>query len=71
MNKTYAAVQNGVILDTFDCYEEAYDRVKEEQQKDFLSIMFKRKLRKLFKKSGNVALHQYSVLTIIEEVDVK
>lgn len=71
MNKTYAAVQNGVILDTFDNYEEAYDLIKEEQQKDFLSIMFKRKLRKLFKKSGNVALHEYSVITIIEEVNIK
>lgn len=67
----YAAVQNGIVLDVFDTYDEAKDRVNEEIQRDHLSILFKRKLRKLLKKSGNVALHQYSIFKIEEVVDVK
>lgn len=67
----YAAVQNGIILDTFDSFEEAKDYIDDEIKKDFLSIMFKRRLRKLFKKNGNVALHSYSILTIKEVFEVK
>lgn len=67
----FAAVQNGVVLDVFDTYDEAYDRVKEEIERDRLSILFKRKLRKLLKRSGNVALHQYSIFKITEAVDIK
>lgn len=67
----YAAVQNGIILDTFDSFDEAKEYIDEEIKKDFLSIMFKRRLRKLFKKSGNVALHSYSILTIKEVFEVK
>lgn len=67
----YAAVQNGVILDVFDSRDEAVDCVNEEIKKDFLTIMFKRKLRKLFRKSGNIALHQYSVMKVVEVSDIK
>lgn len=67
----FAAVQNGVILDTFDSFDEAKDFIDEEIKKDFLSIMFKKKLRKLFKKNGNVALHSYSVLKIQEVYEIK
>lgn len=68
--EVFAAVQNGVILDIFDNYDAAENRIKEEQQRDFLSIVFRRKLRKLFKKSGNVALHRYNVIGIhyMEEI---
>lgn len=71
MDKQFLAVQNGVILDVFDTREEALDRVKEEQQRDFVSIIIKRKLRKLFKKSGNVALHSYYILTVCDEEEIK
>lgn len=67
----FAAVQNGVILDTFDSEEEARALIDEEIKRDFISIMFKRKLRKLFKKSGNVALHSYCVMTVTEVNEVK
>lgn len=67
----FAAVQNGVILDVFDLKEDAEIRIAEEQKKDFLTIMFKRKLRKLFKKSGNVALHRYQIIKIAEVIDIK
>lgn len=67
----YAAVQNGVILGTFDSEEEARALIEEEIKRDFISIMFKRKLRKLFRKSGNVALHNYCIMTITEVNEVK
>lgn len=66
----YAAVQNGVILDVFSAKENAKRRIEEEKQKDFISIMFTRKLRKLFKKSGNIALHNYSVITIVSQEEL-
>lgn len=67
----YCAVQNGVILDTFDKHDDALIRIQEEQRKDFLQIIFKRKLRKLFKKSGDVALHTYSIITVVDEEIIK
>lgn len=67
----YAAVQNGIILDTFDSFDEAKEYIDEEIKKDFLSIMFKKKLRKLFKRTGNCSLHSYSILTIKEVYEVK
>lgn len=67
----FAAVQNGVILDVFDSEEKALDRVREEIERDRLSILFKRKLRKLLKKSGNVALHTYSVMIVSEVKEIK
>lgn len=68
----FVAVQNGVILGIYDSHEEAFNRVKEEQRRDMFSIIFRRKFRKLFKKSGNVALHHYEILTLTnaEEVPV-
>lgn len=69
-NVVYLAVQNGVILDTCDSFDKAHARCREEQQRDFLSIVIRRKLRKLFKKSGNVALHQYVVLTVCASKEV-
>lgn len=67
----FAAVQNGIILETFDTEAEALECVEAEKQKDFFSIIFKKKLRKLFKKSGNVALHHYAVMKITEVKDIK
>lgn len=58
----FLAVQNGVILDVYPTREQALQRVHDEMKRDFLSIVLRKKLRKLFKKSGNVALHQYSVI---------
>lgn len=69
--KSFAAVQNGVILDTFDTKEEAHQRVQEELQRDWFSILMKRKLRKLLRKTGNVALHKYHVITISEVEEIK
>lgn len=68
----YAAVQNGIILSIFDDVDSARARIREEMNKDMLSIFMRRKLRKLFKKSGNIALHAYTVLTIVkcEEVSL-
>lgn len=71
MNKMYAAVQNGVILDIFDSKEKAVDRVKDEIKNDWLSIVTRRALRKLLKKQGNVALHTYTVITIEEVEEIK
>lgn len=71
INVAYAVVQNGVILSSHDSFEEAEIRIKEEIKKDYLSIIFKRKLRKLFKKSGNVALHRYAILKIEEAKEYK
>ena len=70
-SNVYAAVQNGVILDTFESYNEALDRIKSEQQNDLLVVMFTKKLRKIFKKSGNVPLHNYSVIHITEVAEIK
>lgn len=67
----YAAVQNGVILDTFDSIEEARSCIQEEIKKDWLAIMFTKKLRKLFKKNGNVPMHSYSILHIVHAEEVK
>lgn len=67
----YAAVQNGVILDILDTEEAAEQRVREEIKKDWLSILMKRSMRKLLKRSGDVALHRYSVLKISEVKDIK
>lgn len=67
----YAVVQNGVILSSHDNFEDAETRIKEEIKRDYLSIIFKRKLRKLFKKSGNVALHRYAILKIEEAKEYK
>lgn len=70
-NKTkFAAVQNGTILDIFDSHSEAVDRVRAEIKHDFLSILFKRKLRKLLKKTDQIALHRYFVLSICESEEV-
>lgn len=66
----YAAVQNGVILAAYPSLELAEKRIEEEKQKDLISIMFKRKLRKIFKKSGNIALHSYCVITVVAEEDL-
>lgn len=72
MNKNlYAAVQNGVILSIHESEEEARTRVNEEIKKDWLSILLKRKLRKLLRKSGNIALHTYTILTIAEVKEIK
>lgn len=70
MNK-FAAVQNGVILDVFDTEDEAISRVNEEIKNDWLSIVFKRSLRRLFKKTGNIAIHSYAVMTITEVKEIK
>lgn len=67
----YLSVQNGCILDAHSSFEEAQDRCQEEIKKDFLSIVFKRSMRKLFAKSGNVALHKYSVMTVTEVKEIK
>ena len=66
----YAAVQNDVILEVYYEKNNALKRIEEEKQKDFISIMFKRKLRKIFKKSGNIALHNYRVDTIVAQEDL-
>lgn len=72
MNKNlYAAVQNGIILSIHESEEEARTRVNEEIKKDWLSILLKRKLRKLLRKSGNIALHTYTILTISEVKEIK
>lgn len=68
MNKIFAAVQNGVILDVFDNYDEAKVRINEEIRKDWLDILLKKKLRKVLKKNGSVSLHRYQVY-IIESVE--
>lgn len=67
----FAASQNGVILDVYETESEALARVHDEIRRDNLSILFKRKLRKLLKKSGNVALHTYAVIHISEVKEVK
>lgn len=70
-NCKYAAVQNGVILELYDSKEDAIEHVREEIKRDWLSILTRKKLRKLLKKKDNVALHCYHVLQIvnIEEVN--
>jgi uncharacterized protein (DUF302 family) len=71
-NCKFAAVQNGVILELFDTKDAAIERVHAEIKRDWLSIMTRKKLRKLLKKKDNVSLHCYHVLQIvnIEEVNV-
>lgn len=66
----YAAVQNNVILNLYSTKKEAEDRVREEIKRDWLSIMLKKKLRKLLKRNSNVALHTYSVLLIAEGSEI-
>lgn len=70
-NCKFAAVQNGVILELHDTKDAAIERVRAEIKRDWLSIMTRKKLRKLLKKKDNVALHCYHVLQIvnIEEVN--
>lgn len=73
MNDTYvfAAVQNGVILDVFPTKEEAVARANEEIKKDWVQIICKKAVRKLLKKTGDVALHKYSVILIAGEEEIK
>lgn len=73
MNNTnvYAAVQNGVILATFDTHEEAHTFIQEEIKKDWFTVMFTKKIRKLFKKNGNVPMHSYTILHITRVQEVK
>lgn len=68
---TYAAVQNGVILDVFDNHDDAVSRVKSEMTADWFSIAAKKKLRKLLKKRDQIALHRYSVITIKKVEEIK
>lgn len=63
-NLCFLAVQNGVILDVCSSKEDAERRVREEIKRDMLQILLKKKLRKLLKKTGDVSLHEYSVLTV-------
>lgn len=67
----YASVQNGIVLDFHDSYEAAEDRVKDEIKRDWLSIIIRKKLRKLLKKSGEVSLHHYFVYKIEEVKEIK
>lgn len=67
----YAAVQNGVILDVFPTKEEAVARANEEIKKDWVQIICKKALRKLLTKSGDVALHKYSVIAIVNQEEIK
>lgn len=67
----FASVQNGVILDFHEDYDSAFSRVKEEISRDWLQIILQKKIRKLLKKSGDVALHTYSVLKIEEATEIK
>lgn len=66
----YAAVQNGVILEILDTRDAALARVRAEIKRDWLSIMTRKKLRKLLKKKDNISLHTYYVMQIVNVEEV-
>lgn len=66
----YAAVQNGVILELLDTKEAALERVRAEIKRDWLSIMTKKKLRKLLNKKDNISLHVYHVMQVVNVEEV-
>lgn len=67
----YAACQDGVILDVYSTKDEALSRIKEEINRDFVSIITRRALRRIFKKTGNIALHRYNILHIVSSEEIK
>ena len=67
----YAAVQNGCILDVFETKEQADACIRNEIKRDWLSIIARKRLRKLFAKSGDVALHRYSIMTVCSTEEIK
>lgn len=69
-NCKFAAVQNGVILELFDTREDALARVRAEIKRDWLSIMTRKKLRKLLKKKDNISLHSYHVMRLVNVEEV-
>ena len=69
-NCKFAAVQNGVILEIFDSKDAALSRVRVEIKRDWLSIMARKKLRKLLKKKDNISLHTYHVIQIVNVEEV-
>ena len=67
----FLAVQNNVILDTFDNYADALERIQEEKNRDTISLMLKKSLLKKLQKNGsNIALHSYKIFEV-EEVHTK
>ena len=66
----YAAVQNGVILELLDTKEAAFERVRAEIKRDWISIITRRKLRKMLNKKDNIALHTYHVMQVVNVEEV-
>lgn len=66
----YAAVQNGVILELFDTKDTAMERVRAEIKRDWLSIITRKKLRKMLNKKDNISLHSYYVMQIVNVEEV-
>ncbi len=69
-NCKYAAVQNGVILELLDTKEAALERVRAEIKRDWLSIITRKKLRKMLNKKDNIALHAYHVMQVVNVEEV-
>lgn len=67
----FLAVQNKVIIGVFNSRAEAQDCINKEIEKDRISIMITKKLRKLFLKDpSNFALHRYCVVECVSESEV-
>lgn len=66
----FAAVQNGVILELFDTKDAALARVRSEIKRDWLSIITRKKLRKLLKNKDNISLHTYYVMQVVNVEEV-
>lgn len=64
----YVCLQNKVIIGEFSNHDDAVRCIEQEKEKDRISIMVTKKLRKLFQKDpSNFKLHTYAILEVIRE----
>lgn len=67
----FLAIQNKVIIGVFKTRPEADKCISAEKDKDKVSIMLKKSLRKLFLKDpSNFALHRYCVIEAVDSSEV-
>lgn len=67
----FLAIQNKVIIGVSKTRAEAEELINKELEKDRISVMITKKLRKLFLKDpSNFALHRYCIIECVSESEV-
>lgn len=62
----YMAIQDKDVLGIYDSLDAARQRIQEEQRRDELQLVLKKKLLKKLIRSGEVRIHDYLVAEIKE-----